>query len=103
MKSFRLKVLRDEGYLPYDGEKVLIDGQEYEAREERRESAGGFWDGHCAKCAFGEHRDGVDGCYISCTQVLRCFGGGRYIWFKKTGRSASDALWGTEEERTAVV
>lgn len=92
--EFHLRVPTMQGYVPQDGEHVIIDGQEYIAHEEYRICAEGFWDDHCRKCVFNYHKAGIVDCDVYCSPEVQCFSESRYVYFEKAkSDKEQEASW----------
>lgn len=84
MKFFYLK-----GYVPQDGEHVLIDEEEYVAHEIIRteKNPNSFWNEHCKKCAFYNEERALDCDVINSKEVRCCIHYKRYLYFEKVETS----------------
>lgn len=81
MKSFYLR-----GYVPQDGEHIMLDEKEYIAHEEpRTKNQNGFWEQHCPKCAFDYNGYGTTNCPVFNSKDVSCAmagrGAERFVYF----------------------
>lgn len=86
MKKYYLK-----GYVPKDGEHIIVDEEEYVAHEVKREQEeNGFWERLCSGCAFNNNGVGVHLCPVFDSKELACaLYMKRYVRFEKVkGKSA---------------